>query len=56
MATIEDVPRIALSVAIDWLYRVSGFSPLEVMQNDGSSMHVEPRLGGGVIMPTSSDK
>jgi uncharacterized glyoxalase superfamily protein PhnB len=46
-----------LGAAIDWLCRVFGFAPLEVMQNDdGSYAHVELRLGEGVIMPTSFDK
>jgi uncharacterized glyoxalase superfamily protein PhnB len=46
-----------LGTAIDWLCRVFGFAPLEVMQNeDGTYAHVELRLGEGVIMPTSADK
>ena len=40
--------------AIDWLCRVFGFEPLEVARaEDGSYAHVEPRLGAGVIMPTT---
>ena len=46
-----------LGAAIDWLCRVFGFEPLEVMQNDdGTYAHVELRLGEGVIMPMSLDK
>jgi uncharacterized glyoxalase superfamily protein PhnB len=44
-----------LEAAIDWLCRVFGFEPLEVMRNeDGSYAHVELRLGAGVIMPTTT--
>jgi uncharacterized glyoxalase superfamily protein PhnB len=44
-----------LGAAIDWLCRVFGFEPLEVMRNeDGSYAHVELRLGAGVIMPTTT--
>jgi uncharacterized glyoxalase superfamily protein PhnB len=44
-----------LGAAIDWLCRVFGFAPLEVMRNeDGSYAHVELRLGAGVIMPTTT--
>ena len=43
-----------LGAAIDWLCRVFGFEPLEVVQTeDGSYAHVELRLGDGVIMPTT---
>jgi len=43
-----------LGAAIDWLCRVFGFAPLDVIQNeDGAYAHVELRLGDGVIMPTS---
>ena len=44
-----------LGRAIDWLCRVFGFEPLEVVQSeDGSYAHVELRLGAGVIMPTAT--
>jgi uncharacterized glyoxalase superfamily protein PhnB len=44
-----------LGAAIDWLCRVFGFAPLEVTRNeDGSYVHVELRLGAGVIMPTTT--
>jgi uncharacterized glyoxalase superfamily protein PhnB len=43
-----------LPAAIDWLYRVFGFEPLELVKNDdGTYVHVELRLGDGVIMPTT---
>lgn len=46
-----------LGAAIDWLCRVFGFTPLEIMRHqDGSYAHVELRLGDGVIMPTSVEK
>jgi uncharacterized glyoxalase superfamily protein PhnB len=46
-----------LRAAIDWLCRVFSFEPLEVMRNeDGTYVHVELRLGDGVIMPTSREK
>jgi uncharacterized glyoxalase superfamily protein PhnB len=46
-----------LGAAIEWLCRVFGCEPLEVMKNDdGTYAHVELRLGEGVIMPTSFDK
>lgn len=46
-----------LGAAIDWLCRVFGFEPLEVMRNeDGRYAHVELRLGEGVIIPTSVEK
>ncbi|MBW3634624.1 MAG: VOC family protein [Chloroflexi bacterium] len=42
-----------LPAAIDWLCRVFGFEPLELVKNeDGTYAHVELRLGDGVIMPT----
>lgn len=44
-----------LGAAIDWLGRVFGFEPLEVVQTaDGAYAHVELRLGDGVIMPTTT--
>src|SRR5262245_52245350 len=46
-----------LSQAIDWLIQVFSFEPLAVYQNeDGDYVHVELRLGDGVIMPTSLAK
>jgi uncharacterized glyoxalase superfamily protein PhnB len=46
-----------LGAAIDWLVRVFSFEPLEIMKNDdGTYVHVELRLGDGVIMPTTVDK
>src|SRR5688572_19753316 len=43
-----------LAAAIDWLERAFRFEPLEVMRNeDGTFVHVELRLGDGVIMPTA---
>jgi uncharacterized glyoxalase superfamily protein PhnB len=43
-----------LAAAIDWLCRVFSFEPLEVVQSeDGAYVHVELRLGDGVIMPTT---
>jgi uncharacterized glyoxalase superfamily protein PhnB len=46
-----------LPAAIDWLIRVFSFEPLAVYQNEaGDFVHVELRLGDGVIMPTSLDK
>ena len=46
-----------LAVAIDWLCRVFSFEPLEIMQDeDGGYVHVELRLGAGVIMPTTQSK
>jgi uncharacterized glyoxalase superfamily protein PhnB len=41
-----------LEAAIDWLCRVFGFEPLR--NEDGSYVHVELRLGAGVIMPTTT--
>jgi uncharacterized glyoxalase superfamily protein PhnB len=46
-----------LAAAIDWLCRVFSFEPLEVMRDeDGAYVHVELRLGDGVIMPTTQSK
>jgi uncharacterized glyoxalase superfamily protein PhnB len=46
-----------LTAAIDWLCRVFSFAPLEIMQGeDGAYVHVELRLGEGVIMPTAQCK
>jgi uncharacterized glyoxalase superfamily protein PhnB len=46
-----------LGTAIDWLCRVFSFEPLEVMRNeDGAYVHVELRLGNGVIMPTAFER
>jgi uncharacterized glyoxalase superfamily protein PhnB len=46
-----------LAAAIDWLCRVFSFEPLEIMQDeDGAYVHVELRLGDGVIMPTTQSK
>ena len=46
-----------LAAAIDWLCRVFSFEPLEIVQNeDGAYVHVELRLGDGVIMPTTQSK
>ena len=46
-----------LATAIEWLCRVFSFEPLEIMQNeDGAYVHVELRLGDGVIMPTTQSK
>jgi uncharacterized glyoxalase superfamily protein PhnB len=46
-----------LVTAIDWLCRVFSFEPLEVMRDeDGAYVHVELRLGDGVIMPTTQSK
>ena len=46
-----------LSTAIDWLCRVFSFEPLEIMQDEsGAYVHVELRLGDGVIMPTTQSK
>ena len=46
-----------LAAAIDWLCRVFSFEPLEIMRNeDGAYVHVELRLGDGVIMPTTQRK
>jgi len=46
-----------LAAAIDWLCRVFSFEPLEIMQDqDGGYVHVELRLGAGVIMPTTQSK
>jgi uncharacterized glyoxalase superfamily protein PhnB len=46
-----------LATAIEWLCRVFSFEPLEIMQNeDGAYVHVELRLGDGVIMPTTQRK
>ena len=46
-----------LAAAIDWLCRVFSFEPLEIMQDeDGEYVHVELRLGAGVIMPTTQSK
>jgi uncharacterized glyoxalase superfamily protein PhnB len=43
-----------LAAAIDWLCRVFSFEPLEIIQDDdGAYVHVELRLGDGVIMPTT---
>jgi uncharacterized glyoxalase superfamily protein PhnB len=46
-----------LAAAIDWLCRVFSFEPLEIMQDEsGAYVHVELRLGDGVIMPTTQSK
>jgi uncharacterized glyoxalase superfamily protein PhnB len=46
-----------LAAAIDWLCRVFSFEPLEIMRDeDGAFVHVELRLGDGVIMPTTQSK
>ncbi len=46
-----------LAAAIDWLCRVFSFAPLEVMRDeDGAYVHVELRLGDGVIMPTTQSE
>jgi uncharacterized glyoxalase superfamily protein PhnB len=46
-----------LAAAIDWLCRVFSFEPLEIMRDeDGAYVHVELRLGDGVIMPTTQSK
>ena len=46
-----------LAAAIDWLIRVFSFEPLAVYQNEaGDYVHVELRLGDGVIMPSRLDK
>ena len=46
-----------LAAAIDWLCRAFSFEPLEIVQNgDGAYVHVELRLGAGVIMPTTQSK
>jgi uncharacterized glyoxalase superfamily protein PhnB len=46
-----------LAAAIDWLSRVFSFEPLEVMRDEGGEyVHVELRLGDGVIMPTTQSK
>jgi uncharacterized glyoxalase superfamily protein PhnB len=46
-----------LTAAIDWLCRVFSFAPLEIMQGeDGAYVHVELRLGDGVVMPTAQSK
>ena len=46
-----------LEAAIDWLCRVFGFEPLEVMRDEGGAyVHVELRLGDGVIMPTTQSQ
>jgi uncharacterized glyoxalase superfamily protein PhnB len=46
-----------LAAAIDWLCRVFSFQPLEIMQDEGGAyVHVELRLGDGVIMLTTQSK
>jgi uncharacterized glyoxalase superfamily protein PhnB len=46
-----------LAAAIDWLCRVFSFEPLEIMRDEsGAYVHVELRLGDGVIMPTTQGK
>jgi uncharacterized glyoxalase superfamily protein PhnB len=46
-----------LAAAIDWLCRVFSFQPLEIMRDEGGAyVHVELRLGDGVIMPTTQSK
>ncbi len=46
-----------LAAAIDWLIRVFSFEPLAVYKNSqGEFVHVELRLGDGVVMPTRLDK
>lgn len=46
-----------LAGAIDWLIRVFSFEPLAVYKNEADELvHVELRLGDGVIMPTRLDK
>ena len=46
-----------LAAAIDWLCRVFSFQPLEIMRDEGGAyVHVELRLGAGVIMPTTQSK
>jgi uncharacterized glyoxalase superfamily protein PhnB len=46
-----------LATAIGWLCRVFSFEPLEIMRDEnGAYVHVELRLGNGVIMPTTQSK
>jgi uncharacterized glyoxalase superfamily protein PhnB len=46
-----------LEAAIDWLIRVFSFEPLAVYKNEqGDFVHIELRLGDGVIMPTRFNK
>jgi uncharacterized glyoxalase superfamily protein PhnB len=46
-----------LATAIDWLCRVFSFQPLEIMQDEGGTyVHVELRLGDGVIMTTTQSE
>jgi uncharacterized glyoxalase superfamily protein PhnB len=46
-----------LAAANDWLCRVFSFEPLEIMRDEsGAYVHVELRLGDGVIMPTTQSQ
>ena len=46
-----------LAAAIDWLCRVFSFQPLEIMRDEGGAyVHVELRLGDGLIMPTTQSE